>query len=297
MAKSKKKILFVANPKSGTRTSRQRQFVLDLILMVANAAFDVHIAHTQWAGHATQLTQDAVAAGFDYVVAVGGDGTVNEVARALVNTPVALGIVPSGSGNGLARHLGLSMQPEKALKQVFGERTALIDTCYLNDQAFFCTAGIGFDAFVAQRFAEQKHRGLINYIKSTLASWVAFRPDQYQLHLNNQSFEQRAFAITFANASQYGNNAYVAPLAQTDDGLFDVCVMRPFPTYQLPSIVWRLFNKTLPDSAFWQVYQTQALHLTTTSDSLLIHLDGDPLRFKGSELRVRIAPRSLKVLF
>lgn len=296
MVKQKKKILFVANPKSGTRTNRQREMVLDLVMMMASSAFEVSMVPTQAAGHATELTAQAVADGVDYVVAVGGDGTVNEVARALVDTPTALGILPLGSGNGLARHLGISMQPEKALQQLFAEQLAVIDTCYLNGTPFFCTAGVGFDAFVAERFAQQTTRGLSTYAKTVLKAWRVYEPPTLSLELDGTLRQQQVFAVTFANASQYGNNAYVAPLALTDDGLMDVCVMSPFALYQLPAVLWRLFNRSLNHSRHLQIFRTPHLCVNTQSSPTLVHLDGDPLWLPTATLQLSLKPHSLRVL-
>lgn len=148
---------------------------------------------------------------------------------------------------------------------------------------------------MAQKFSEQSKRGLSTYAQSTIASLQKFRPETYRLFFNEQRIEQKAFAITFANASQYGNNAYVAPLAKTDDGFIDLCIMRPFPTYQLPGIAWRLFNRTLPQSAYLDIHKTTEVKLQS-DQNLLIHFDGEPLQLSTNQLIVSIKHRCLKVL-
>ena len=292
---SKKKILFVVNPKSGTKSIGKRQLIIDLVLHFAQAIFEVQVAQTTHVGHATQLTQQAVLQGIDYVVAVGGDGTVNEVAQALIDTNTALGILPLGSGNGLARHLGIPMQPEKALQVIFKERVFAIDACFVNNLPFFCTAGVGFDAFVAHRFAQQKSRGLQTYARTTIQSFWKFKPDTYQLQLDDQSLSNKSFAITFANASQYGNNAFVAPNAKINDGWLDVCLLSPFPAALAPSIGLRLFQRTLPRSKFVEVIKAKEITLRAPSP-LLIHFDGEPKQLKTNELQVSIRQQCLKVL-
>lgn len=291
----KKKILFVVNPKSGTKSIGKRQLIIDLVLHFAQAIFEVHVVQTTHAGHATQLTQQAVKQGIDYVVAVGGDGTVNEVAQALIDTNTALGILPLGSGNGLARHLGIPMQPEKALQVLFKERIFSIDACFVNNLPFFCTAGVGFDAFVANRFAQQKSRGLQTYARTTIQSFWNFKPDTYQLQIDNQPLSSKSFAITFANASQYGNNAFVAPQAKINDGWLDVCLLSPFPAALAPSIGLRLFQRTLPRSKFVEVIKAKEIMLRASSP-LLIHFDGEPKQLSTNQLQVNIRPQCLKVL-
>lgn len=285
----------MVNPKSGTVPAGRRQVLLELIWQFAKAIFDVRIMPTSHAGHATTITQSAVNEGVDYVIAVGGDGTVNEVAQALIDTPTVLGILPLGSGNGLARHLGIPMQPEKALQVIFKERIFSIDACYLNGQPFFCTAGVGFDVYVAAQFAQKKRRGLRTYATTTVQSFLGFQPQTYQLTLDGRLMTTQSFAITIANASQYGNDAFVAPQAKINDGLMDVCLLSPFPAVLAPSIAMRLFQRTLPKSKYADIIKAQTVRIEA-SQPILIHFDGEPQQLDTNLLDFSIRKQCLNVL-
>lgn len=292
---SAKKALFIINPTSGPQSNQQRNQLPFLIEKHASMPVQSEIVFTTHPTHATQEAQRAVAQGFDYVIAAGGDGTVNEVAKALVNTPAALGILPLGSGNGLARHLGISMSIEKAIRQLCAQKTIEIDTCSANQIPFFCTAGVGFDAYVAARFATYSSRGLQRYARVSLQSFLRYKALDYVMELDDQQLQLPAFTVTFANASQYGNNAYIAPQAKIDDGLIDVCLLSPFPKSLGPIIAARLFRGTLPQSPYASTYRVSQAKITAP-DKLLMHFDGEPLQLDTNELMISIQPHSLKVL-
>ncbi|WP_428658744.1 diacylglycerol/lipid kinase family protein [Runella sp.] len=290
-----KKALFIINPKSGTRSDQQRKRIQFLIEEHASRFFKVETVFTSHPHHATQEAHRAIRQGFDYVVAAGGDGTVNEIAKTLINSPVTLGILPLGSGNGLARHLGISMAIEKALRQLCAQKTMEIDACFLNQMPFFCTAGVGFDAYVAAQFATYSSRGLQRYAQVSFQSFFRYKAKDYLLELDGQEIQLPAFAVTFANASQYGNNAYVAPQAKIDDGLIDVCLLSPFPKPLAPIIAARLFQGTLPQSSYVHTYKVRKAKISA-SEKLLIHFDGEPLQLETNELTITIQPKCLKVL-
>ncbi len=291
-SRSRKEILFIINPISGTQSKDK---IVSLIQQhVDFSRFEFNAIITQYQGHATELAQAAVRQGVDYVVAVGGDGTVNEVARALVHSETALGIVPMGSGNGLARHLGLPINVIKALQRIGQERNMLIDSCTLNDIPFFCTAGVGFDAQVGYLFAQQSKRGFSTYVRTAIEAFFSFKPSPYSLTVGGKTQHKSAFSVTFANASQYGNNAYIAPQADINDGILDVSLIRPFPLLAMLAIATRLFAKTLDKSRYVDIIRTKEIHVQGNGP-LRIHLDGDSLE-TGNSLTVKIKPLSLKVL-
>jgi diacylglycerol kinase (ATP) len=256
--------------------------------------FNLHITFTEYAGHATELAKAAASQEYEYVVAVGGDGTMNEVARALVGTDTAMGIIPIGSGNGLARHLGIPIHPLKALKRIAEEKVIRIDTCTLNGIPFFCTAGVGFDAHIGYLFSLGKKRGFSTYVQTTLQEFVRYRPASYQLSFLGKTQEQKAFGVTFANASQYGNNAYIAPQADIQDGKLEVCLIRPFPYHAFLELGTRLFSKTLQGSRYVEINQVKEVQLKGDGP-LRIHLDGESYE-TGDTLTVTINPLSLNVL-
>ncbi len=200
------------------------------------------------------------------IVAVGGDGTVNEVARGLLeaqkaqqaqaeakieaSNSTALGIIPRGSGNGLARHLGI--KPLNKIQNFAPTSTSLIDHATINNHPFFCTAGIGFDALVSKKYAENNthKRGALKYIKTALKSYFSYKPEKYLITINGKTHERTAFLITFANASQWGNNGYIAPMADISDGLIDVAIVKKFPITAVPRLIYQLMTKKLHKSPY-----------------------------------------------
>ena len=236
----KKRIVFIVNPVSGTSG---KNFVLRLIEdYLDKSQYDYEVMKTEYVGHATELAKQASVHGTDIVCAIGGDGTVNEVAAGLIHTQTALAIIPSGSGNGLARHLRIPTDPLSAIKIINRGLTLPMDYGVVNKRPFFCTCGVGFDAFISQRFAESGKRGPVSYIENVLNSSLNYHPETYDLDIvNNSDGEEvhqiyKAFLISFANASQYGNNAYIAPSASVRDGLLDVTIIEPFLAIEAPQM-------------------------------------------------------------
>ena len=281
-------VWFVMNLKSGTTTPVKKNKIKALISKLP----DCELIFTEYVGHATEIAQQAVAEGIERVVAIGGDGTVNEVGKGLIGSETALGIVPIGSGNGLARHLKIPLKTEKAIQFALHQTLAEIDVCFLNEIPFFCTAGVGFDAEVANEFAKQQSRGLKTYAKMALKSFRTFKPESYCF--DNQS-DKTAFAITFANATQYGNNAMISPKSKIDDGLIEMVVLKPFPFGAAPIIGVRLFRGTLPNSRYIEMESGEKFSLTSTKN-FLIHYDGEPLQLNTNEINVTIKKQSLKVI-
>ena len=223
---AKKKIVFIMNPISGTVSKAGIPAIIDSTL--DKEKFDYVIKHTEYAGHASDLAREAANAGTDIVVAVGGDGTVNEVARAIVHTHTALGIIPCGSGNGLARHLSIPLDFRKAIEIINACEIHDLDYGIINEMPFFCTCGMGFDAFISLKFAMSGKRGPISYAENVLKEGLKYKPETYIIENENGKQQYEAFLISCANASQYGNNAYIAPQASMSDGLLDVIIMEPF---------------------------------------------------------------------
>lgn len=209
---NKKNIVFILNPISGTHAKDEIPGII--AKTIDKEKFDYQVKLTEYAGHAADITRQCVADGTDIVVAVGGDGTVNEVARSLVHSSTALGIIPCGSGNGLARHLCLPMDIVKAIKIINHCKIEQLDYGVINGLPFFCTCGMGFDAFISQKFASAKKRGPITYVENVLKEGLKYRPETYTVEDETGTKKYKAFLIACANASQYGNNAYIAPRRQ-----------------------------------------------------------------------------------
>lgn len=275
------------NPMSGTTTPAQKNKIKQIVSKLPES----QLFFTEYVGHATEIAQRAVREGISKVVAIGGDGTVNEVGKGLIDSNTALGIVPIGSGNGLARHLKIPLKIDKAIQFALSQSAVLMDVCFLNDIPFFCTAGVGFDAEVAHEFAKQNSRGLKTYARMALKSFRTYKPDTFQI----DSEDKTVFAITFANATQYGNNAMISPKSKIDDGLIEMVILKPFPFGAAPIIGVRLFRGTLPNSRYIET-QTGELFNLKSEKNFLIHYDGEPHQLAINELKITIKKQSLKVI-
>ena len=288
----RKRIRFIVNPISGTRG---KESILKLIPeYLDEERFIVEKVFTERSGHAAQLAKEAAEEGVDVAVAVGGDGTVNEVARSLVHTQTALGIIPCGSGNGLARHLYIPINPVGALKIISECNVEELDYGIICDHPFFCTCGVGFDAFISERFAHAGKRGFMTYVDSTLKGGLTYKPETYQISFDGQEQTHEAFLIACANASQYGNNVYIAPSASMTDGLMDVTLLEPFNLLEAPQVVVQLLNKTIDKNPHARTFQCRSMHIRRTEPGV-VHYDGDPMEC-GTDIDVRIVPHGIRVV-
>lgn len=287
-----KRILFIMNPISGAVSKTAIPDMIDKWL--DKSLYKYRIVNTEYAGHATELAVQAVKDSFDIVVAVGGDGTVNEVGRALVNTDTALGIIPCGSGNGLARHLLLPMDVIKAIEVLNRREIHRLDYGIINNRPFFCTCGMGFDAFISMKFAEAGKRGPITYVQKVLEDGLGYEPETYVIEDETGTKRYDAFLISCANASQYGNNAYIAPRASMSDGELDVIIMKPFSLIDAPQVAIEMFNKTLDNNNKIQTFKTKHIHVHRSKPGV-IHYDGDPI-MADADVDVRIVEKGISVV-
>lgn len=288
----KKKAVFVINLISGTSDKAAIPGLIDQYL--DKTKFEYEIAITQYAGHASEIATKAKDDGVDVVVAVGGDGTVNEVARAIVHSNTALGIIPCGSGNGLARHLLLPLNVRKAIDVINRGEVRQLDYGIINDYPFFCTCGMGFDAFVSMKFAEAGKRGPITYVENVLREGLKYKPETYIIEDENGTLRYKAFLISCANASQYGNNAYIAPQASMSDGLMDVIIMEPFDVFEAPQISIEMFSKTLDKNSKIKTFRTRHLHIHRDKPGV-IHYDGDPV-MTGADIDIELKPKGINII-
>ena len=288
----KKKAVFVINLISGTSDKAAIPGLIDQYL--DKTKFEYEIAITQYAGHASEIATKAKDDGVDVVVAVGGDGTVNEVARAIVHSNTALGIIPCGSGNGLARHLLLPLNVRKAIDVINRNEVRQLDYGIINDYPFFCTCGMGFDAFVSMKFAEAGKRGPITYVENVLREGLKYKPETYTIEDDNGTLQYKAFLISCANASQYGNNAYIAPQASMSDGLMDVIIMEPFDVFEAPQISIEMFSKTLDKNSKIKTFRTRHLHMHRDKPGV-IHYDGDPV-MTGADIDIELKPKGINII-
>ena len=289
---NKKKITFILNPISGTVS---KAGIPDLIEeRLDKDRFDYCIAETSYAGHATELAKEAAKDGVDIVVAVGGDGTVNEVGRALTQTDTAMGILPCGSGNGLARHLNLPMNLKKCIDILNYCDIKKLDYGIINEHPFFCTCGMGFDAFISMKFAEAGKRGPITYMQKVLEEGLRYEPETYVIEDEDGTHSYKAFLVSVANASQYGNNAYIAPQASMSDGLLDVIIMEPFDLIDAPQVAIELFNKTLDKNLKIKTFRSKHIHIHRKSEGI-IHYDGDPIT-SSADVDISIVPKGINII-
>jgi diacylglycerol kinase (ATP) len=284
---------FIFNPTAGT--GRRADFPTLLTQRFGSeASGDYVLRPTEGPGHATELAKVAAQAGCRIVVAVGGDGTVNEVGRGLMHQEgAAMGIVPRGSGNGLARHLKVPLNLGAALRRLRQPTFSRMDVGVLNGHPFFCTAGLGFDAHVSQHFAMAGSRGLSTYLRVTLREYKHFQSVPVEVETNGLTLQTDCYVLAFANASQYGNNAYIAPNANLQDGLLDMCLMDALPPWRAVQVVLGMALGTLPRTGGAAYSHTR--HATVRAAAPLgCHADGDYLGH-ATEFEIDLLPLALEV--
>ena len=280
------------NPISGTSDKKDIPYLIEELL--DKEQFDYSIRETEYAGHAYEIAKESKEQGIDIVVAVGGDGTVNEVGRALVHSNTALGIIPTGSGNGLARHLLIPMKIKGAIQVLNDCEITDLDYGIINKHPFFCTCGVGFDAFISEKFAEAGKRGPITYLENILKEGLKYEPETYEIEAENGTIKKKAFLISCANASQYGNNAYIAPQASMSDGMIDVIIMEPFDALEASQISIEMFNKTLDKNNKIKTFRSKEIKIYRKAPGV-IHYDGDPID-TGKEIVVTLKEKGIKIL-
>lgn len=280
------------NPISGTSDKKDIPYLIEELL--DKEQFDYSIRETEYAGHAYEIAKESKEQGIDIVVAVGGDGTVNEVGRALVHSNTALGIIPTGSGNGLARHLLIPMKIKGAIQVLNDCEITDLDYGIINEHPFFCTCGVGFDAFISEKFAEAGKRGPITYLENILKEGLKYEPETYEIEDENGTIKKKAFLISCANASQYGNNAYIAPQASMSDGMIDVIIMEPFDALEASQISIEMFNKTLDKNNKIKTFRSKEIKIYRKAPGV-IHYDGDPID-TGKEIVVTLKEKGIKIL-
>lgn len=290
--KAPEKAYFILNPKSGVQSSVH---VPDLIeAHLDRTVWEPELVFTEYAGHATALAKEAAKAGARVVVAVGGDGTVNEVARGLLNTSSALGILPKGSGNGLARHLGIPMVLPQALEVLNNPFFGRIDSCSINGNPFFCTSGIGFDGLISSVFAKSTKRGLSSYIQLIIREFRSFRARPATLQINGKELASDFFVMAFANASQYGNNAFIAPMANIQDGFLDVCLIRKVGVAEAIQLGYGLLTKQIAHSSLAEFHTCSTVQIKS-EEPQHFHADGE-YRGQATDFEVQLYPLSLEVV-
>ena len=287
-----KNILFIINPISGTGKQKDVENLIDQEL--DKSKFIPRIIHTDAPGQATVLCKEAVEHGIDVIVAVGGDGTVNEIGQSLIGTKSALGIIPTGSGNGLARHLKIPFNIKKAIRVINQCKLHKIDTATVNDKVFLSIAGIGYDAFVAKKFSKASKRGFFSYFRIVSGEYQNYKPRKYVLKVDGKTITRRALLIAFANSNQFGNNTSIDPKATIDDGYIDLCILRRIPLILIPFYVPLLFTKMFHKTQYIEIIRAKEATINRKKGKTM-HFDGDPIAM-GKTLEMKVNPLSLNII-
>lgn len=289
-----RKILFIINRKAGTDREKRLEGVIRRYL--TPRAFSVEITHLAYLGHGADLAREAVKQGVDTVVAVGGDGSINEIAQGLVGSSTALAIVPLGSGNGLARALKIPLKVPRALEVIANDKRRAIDVGYANEHLFLSNAGVGFDALIAEQFRHTKKRGLWGYAKLVLKSFNRYKGPLYQIDVDGRQLQQPAFLLTVANGNQFGYEFKLAPRASVFDGQLDLCVVPPVRFYSLLPISLFSLMGNIDKTGYLRHYTGS--NITVQSPELAyLQVDGDAVPLQnGGKVHFRIQPGALQVI-
>jgi len=288
---TKKKVCFIVNPISGI--GKQKKIEKLIKHNLNQKLFSYEVLYTKRPKHATELSRSAVLKGAHIIVAVGGDGSVNEVAKGMIGSNATLAIIPTGSGNGFARNFDIPTDPAEAIKVINRMHDQWIDTVKINQESYLGVAGIGFDADVSLAFSNLEKRGPASYLRIILNELPHYKPQNYHLIIDGKHHSETAFLICFANTKQYGNNAFIAPNAKIDDGYLDVIIWKKFPPHAAPKLVHDLFTKHLDDSKYTETFRCQEVILKKPLKTL--HIDGEPMAF-DEDVYIRVLPSSLKIL-
>lgn len=288
----KKKILFIVNPVAGVKRKDKIPPLINKYL--DHDKFNYEVIYTESRGHATEIARQAVVDKFDVVAVAGGDGSVNEVATGLLGSDTALAIIPSGSGNGLARHLGYSINIRSTLEIINDYKLEKIDVCKVNDLYFFSLIGIGFDAFVAKVFSKEETRGFLTYFWSAIKSISSYDPFDYTFTSAEKKFSGRAFMINLCNSNQYGYNVKVAPFASLNDGLLDVVLVEKIPKWKVPFAVIQVFTQTHLRNKYFSTFKTKEV-LIECANYTYLQIDGETVP-KDKTFKVSIIHNGLNVL-
>lgn len=285
-----KKIAFIVNPISGGKSSRNK---LKVLREYADSN-DLNLYFTEYRGHARELASE-LKANYSIIGVFGGDGTINEVASSIINSDTTMVIIPAGSGNGLAHHLGIPIETEKALD--FTEKVAQpIDTIRINDKIITNVGGIGFDGHVARLFNESASRGLFTYAKLIITQLIKFKEQEFILEMNGRKEQGSAFMIAFANGSEFGNRFHIDPLADATDGTFSLVIVRKPPYMKLIPLLIKGFRGKLKESKYYK--RIVATELTISSPGADLHRDGEVLNEDSVEqLALQIMPGSLRLIY
>lgn len=273
----KREYMLIINPRAGTVGA---DGLADYVVSrLESSERHIEVRYSEYPGHCVELAHEARRRGLYAVIAVGGDGTVNEVGRALAGSKTLMAIIPHGSGNGLARHLGIGIDVDHAIDVIDADNYLPCDYGTANGHPFFCTFGMGFDAAVSEAFSSMKRRGLTSYIRSALKEYLKYKPQEYEISTGSHRVKVKAFIIAVCNASQYGNNAYISPGASVTDGKLDITIVHYGNPLTRAFVGVDLFTGYLKRNVLIQTLQVEKARIERVPGSA--HLDGDPVEMPG----------------
>jgi len=286
-----KDILFIVNPVLTAKFKQSIETTISDGLSDSGLTFDIKFS--EYHRHAVEITQNNLDS-YSVFCAVGGDGTVNQVSSMLINTDKTLGIIPFGSGNGLANYLKLPKDINDSLDRIKRQKTITIDSGTINNKHFINLAGIGFDAYIAHQFAKSKSRGFLIYIKETIKALFTYKTKEYLFFLDDVRKHVKAFLICLCNSNQFGNSAIICPHAKIDDSLITVCILKPFPFYSMPFLVYRLFKGNIDKSDYIEFIECRE-GVIKNEGKINIQVDGEPEIIEG-DLKIKVVPKSIKII-
>lgn len=287
----KQRVRFIINPISGVKKKADIPTLIEK--KIDKSKYDYDISYTEYRKHAKQIAIDSAKEGVDIVCAVGGDGSVHEVGTALIGTKTKLAIIPTGSGNGLARHLNIPLTIEGAIELINSHQVIKMDTVVVNDKPFLGVGGYGFDALIAKRFNEQHIRGFSKYIKLVIKEYMKYKPTEVEFELDGVRRKESVVLCTVANASEFGNGFAVSPESSVLDGKIELCLLKPFSVFSAPSIAYNFFNKRAHRSKYTEIIPFQKARMFLTNK--MAHYDGEPFDVR-EELNIEVVPKSLYIL-
>ena len=286
------KITFIINPIAGHKKYKNAEEKIYKYLNLKK--FDLNIKYSKKKGDIQKVAREAIKNGSKIIIAVGGDGTVNEISRSLINSKLKIGVIPIGSGNGLALSLGIPKNIKKAIEKINLSHTKKIDCISINNLHSINITGFGFDAFVAKYFSKEKNRGLLKYIYLTFLLLKKYKPKEYIIRLNKKIIKTKAFALTICNGPQYGNNFHISPIAKLDDGKLNICIVRPFKWYQFITLLKKFYFQKIHLSKLYTSHIANKL-IIESDEKNLIHVDGESKIVKN-KVYINVIPKSINFI-
>ncbi|MDL2262181.1 YegS/Rv2252/BmrU family lipid kinase [Bacteroidales bacterium OttesenSCG-928-I21] len=285
------KIVFILNPISGFRKFRRTRIESIITKEIKSGKINGKIRYSRYAGHTSEIAKSAVEEGCKFIVVAGGDGSINEVARVLTNTDVALGIIPAGSGNGLARHIKIPFNIKNCLKIIKQKKIQHADVIEVNGKYAISIAGVGFDAIVAERYSKDKNRGFISYVQAAILEYFTYKPEKVKICTDELVIDESIFFMVLANSNQFGYNFRIAPRADLFDGYMDVVIVKNVPLIAAPLSSIKVLTGYANKSLYVSSFKTKKITITRANDGIM-NIDGDPHK-TGKIVEAKILEKAL----